>query len=115
VGLLALILLACSAILLGLSTWVWVSLIAMFGFGFFRLAFKINNNTLVQTTIPDALRGRVMSIYNLDNGLTPLASMTLGLVAEFWPANLVVVFVGVVCLVLTIFAFFSFSDMRRMS
>ena len=115
VGLLALMLLSGSAILLGLSTWVWVSLIAMFGFGFFRLAFKINNNTLVQTTIPDALRGRVMSIYHLDHGLTPLASMTLGLIAEFWPANFVVVLVGVVSLALTIYAFIAYSDMRRMS
>lgn len=115
VGLLSLMLLSCSAILLGLSTWVWVSLIAMFGFGFFRLAFKINNNTLVQTTIPDALRGRVMSIYHLDHGITPLASMTLGLIAEFWPANFVVALVGMVSLALTIYAFIAYSDMRRMS
>ncbi|MDE2939962.1 MAG: MFS transporter [Chloroflexota bacterium] len=115
VGLLALMLLSASAILLGFSTWVWLSLVAMFGFGFFRLAFKINNNTLVQTTIPDALRGRVMSIYHLDHGLTPLASMTLGLIAEFWPANFVVVLVGVISLVLTIYAFIAYSDMRRMS
>ena len=115
VGLLALMFLSASAILLGLSTWVWVSLIAMFGFGFFRLAFKINNNTLVQTTIPDALRGRVMSIYHLDHGITPLASMTLGLIAEFWPANFVVVLVGVISLALTIYAFIAYSDVRRMS
>ena len=115
VGLLALMLLSGSAILLGFSSWVWVSLAAMFGFGFFRLAFKINNNTLVQTTIPDALRGRVMSIYHLDHGLTPLASMTLGLIAEFWPANFVVALVGMISLALTIYAFIAYSDMRRMS
>ncbi|MCY4365558.1 MAG: MFS transporter [Chloroflexi bacterium] len=114
VGLVALMFLAGSAIVLGISTWMWVSLAAMFGIGFFRLVFKINNNTLVQTTIPDGLRGRVMSIYNLDNGLTPLASMTLGLMAEFWPVNLVVLVVGIVSLALAIFAFASFSDVRRM-
>ena len=113
VGLLALMLLAGSAILLGASTWLWVSLVAMFGFGFFRLAFKINNNTLLQTTIPDALRGRVMSIYHLDHGITPLASMTLGLIAEFYPANLVVLMVGILSLALTIYAFVAFSDVRR--
>ena len=114
VGLLALMLLAGSAILLGASSWLWVSLVAMFGFGFFRLAFKINNNTLLQTTIPDALRGRVMSIYHLDHGITPLASMTLGLIAEFYPANLVVLMVGALSLLLTIYAFVAFSDVRRM-
>ena len=114
VGLLALMLLAGSGILLGASSWLWVSLVAMFGFGFFRLAFKINNNTLLQTTIPDALRGRVMSIYHLDHGITPLASMTLGLIAEFYPANLVVLMVGALSLLLTIYAFAAFSDVRRM-
>ena len=114
VGLVALMFLACSAILLGISTWLWVSLAAMFGLGFFRLVFKINNNTLVQTTIPDALRGRVMAIYNLDNGLTPLASMALGLMAEFWEVNLVVLVVGIISLALSIYAFVAFSDMRRM-
>ena len=114
VGLLALMLLAGSAIILGMSTWLWVSLGAMFGLGFFRLIFKINNNTLIQSTIPDALRGRVMSIYHLDHGLTPLASMTLGLLAEFWPANLVVAGVGLLSLILALYAFVSFSDIRRM-
>ena len=114
-GLLALMFLSGSAILLGASTWLWVSLAAMFGFGFFRLVFKINNNTLLQTTVPDTLRGRVMSIYHLDHGITPLASMTLGLLAEFWPANLVVLGVGILALVLTIYAFIVFSDVRRMT
>ena len=114
-GLLALVFLSGSAILLGASTWLWVSLAAMFGFGFFRLVFKINNNTLLQSTVPDALRGRVMSIYHLDHGITPLASMTLGLFAEFWPANLVVLGVGILALVLTIYAFIAFSDVRQMT
>jgi MFS family permease len=114
VGLIALILLAGSAILLGVSTWLWVSLAAMFGLGFFRLVFKINNNTLVQSTIPDGLRGRVMAIYHLDHGITPLASMTLGLLAEFWAANLVVILVGLVSLVLALYAFLAFPDIRRM-
>ena len=35
-----------------------------------------------------------MSIYHLDHGITPLASMTLGLIAEFYPANLVVLMVA---------------------
>ena len=114
VGLLALLLLAGSALLLGLSTWLWVSLAAMFGLGFFRLIFKINNNTLVQTTIPDSLRGRVMSIYHLDHGITPLASMALGLMAEFVAANLVVMMVGVISLALALYAYLAFSDIRRM-
>ena len=54
-----------------------------------------------------------MSIYHLDHGITPLASMTLGLIAEFYPANLVVLMVGILSLALTIYAFVAFSDVRR--
>jgi hypothetical protein len=114
VGLLALMLLAGSAIALGVSTWLWVSMAAMFGLGFFRLVFKINNNILVQSTIPDALRGRVMSIYHLDHGITPLASMTLGLMAEFLAANLVVMLVGLLSLALALYAFLTYADIPRM-
>jgi hypothetical protein len=114
VGLLALMLLAGSAIALGVSTWLWVSMAAMFGLGFFRLIFKINNNILVQSTIPDSLRGRVMSIYHLDHGITPLASMTLGLMAEFLAANLVVMLAGLVSLALALYAFLTYADIRQM-
>ena len=113
-GFLALMLLAASAITLGMSTWLWVSMAAMFGMGFFRLTFKINNNTHIQTTIPDDLRGRVMAIYHLDHGFTPLASMTLGLMIQFWDANLVIMLVGAASLALALWAFMAFSDIRRM-
>jgi MFS family permease len=113
-GLAALMLLAGSTIVLGISTWLWVSLSAMFGLGFFRLVFKINNNTLLQSNTPDSLRGRVMSIYHLDHGITPLASMALGLAAEFWKANLVVMVVGILSLALATYAFLAYGDIRQM-
>ena len=113
-GFAALILLTLCAVSLGVSTWLWVSMVAMFGMGFFRLTFKINNNTHVQSTIPDTLRGRVMAIYHLDHGLTPLASMGIGLMAEFWDVNLVIVVAGSAALALSIWAFAAFSDVRQM-
>lgn len=37
------------------------------GLGFFQYIFRVGNNTLIQTMVPDALRSRMMSIYMLDN------------------------------------------------
>jgi hypothetical protein len=114
-GLLALMLLSCSAIALGISTWLLVSLAAMFCLGFFRIAFQINNNTLLQTSIPDGLRGRVMALYHLDHGFTPLAGMVVGLMAELMSANLVVTLVGLISLSLALYAFLSYTDVRRLA
>jgi MFS family permease len=114
VGLIALLLLCCSVIALGASTWLLVSLAAMFCIGFFRLAFQVNNNTLLQLSTPDSIQGRVMSIYHLDHGFTPLAGMMVGLMAEFMSVNLVVVLVGSASLALALYAFFAYKDVRRM-
>jgi MFS family permease len=48
----------------------------------------VSCNTIVQTLVPDEMRGRVMSLYNLALlGLTPLGSLVVGGVAErFSPA-----------------------------
>jgi predicted MFS family arabinose efflux permease len=114
-GLLALMLLSGSVIALGISTWLLVSLAAMFCLGFFRIAFQINNNTLLQTSIPDGLRGRVMALYHLDHGFTPLAGMVVGLMAELMSANLVVTLAGLASLGLALYAFLSYTDVRRLA
>ena len=115
IGLLALTLLAGAVLALGLSTRLLVSLAAMFCIGFFRIAFQINNNTLLQSRIPDGLRGRVMALYHLDSGFTPLASMAVGGMASFLPVQQVVVLVGLCSLTLTIDAFCAYTDVRRMA
>ena len=114
VGMIALILLSCSIIALGISGWLLVALAAMFCMGFSRIAFQINNNTLLQSTIPDGLRGRVMALYHLDHGFTPLAIIGVGAMAELLPTRLVVELVGGTSLALAVFAFVAFRDVRRM-
>ncbi len=115
IGLLALTLLSGAVLTLGLSTRLLVSLAALFCMGFFRMAFQINNNTLLQSRIPDGLRGRVMALYHLDSGVTPLASMAVGGMASFLPVQRVVVLVGLCSLTLAIYACFAYADVRRMA
>ena len=66
------------------STWYFSSMAFLAGLGFFQYIFRVGNNTLIQTIVPDALRGRVMSIYMLDNGLTPLATMAISFLIHVW-------------------------------
>ena len=111
----ALALLSGSVIVLGLSPWLRVSLTAMFCMGFFRMAFQINNNTLLQSSIPDGLRGRVMALYHLDGGFTPVASMAVGGMASVLPVQRVVVLVGSLSLLLALSAFCAYPDVRRLA
>lgn len=66
------------------STRYFSSMAFLAGLGFFQYIFRVGNNLLVQTTVPDALRGRVMGIYMLENGLTPLATMGISFLIHVW-------------------------------
>ncbi len=60
-----------------------LSLLLLFGIGFWFIFFINTANALVQSLVPDDLRGRVMSIYTLTFfGFMPLGSLVAGEVAE---------------------------------
>jgi MFS family permease len=55
--------------------------LAMAGFGF--VTQNASSNTLVQSIVPDELRGRVMAVYTLMFfGTSPLASLMAGSLAQ---------------------------------
>jgi len=63
------------------------------GCGASMVVFSATVNTALQVTTPDALRGRVMSVYSLVNGgFTPAGALFTGGVAELWgaPAELAI-------------------------
>src|SRR6266540_1766495 len=51
--------------------------------GFAQITFQATCNTILQLTTPDALRGRIMSLYAVVfAGVTPFGALTVGYVAE---------------------------------
>ena len=75
----------CAFILLfSQSHWLWVSFAMLTGLGFSQYVFRVANSTLIQTVVPDEFRSRVMSIYMLDHGITPMATLLIGLFIDFW-------------------------------
>jgi MFS family permease len=57
------------------------------------------SNTLIQSMVPDELRGRVMSVYSMMfMGMAPLGALSAGALAEHLGAPLAVILGGVVCI-----------------
>ena len=68
-------------IFFGMSSHLVLSLVIIGILGFFNTGFRLANNALIQSRVPDALRGRVLSIYNMDHGFQPVGSVLLGIMA----------------------------------
>jgi MFS family permease len=52
------------------------------GVGFSSMIYMTVNNTVIQTVVPDEVRGRVMSVMMMSWGLMPLGAFPAGLIAE---------------------------------
>ena len=91
---------AIMVILLSQSNLPWIAFLLLAAVGFSIMTFKVNNNTLVQILAPDALRGRILSIYQLDHAITPLSYSLLGGCADLFSAPTAMAVSGTLGLVL---------------
>jgi MFS family permease len=78
VQLFALLLLSLALIGFAMSQELWVALLFLVLAGFFEMIFLATNQTLLQLSIPDDLRGRVTSMVNLNAALAPLGGLIAG-------------------------------------
>ena len=76
---------------------VVVAMIALAAAGFCMSTTSAMANTIVQTTAPDALRGRVMAVYTtIFSGTAPVGALLTGAIAERFSAAVAVGFGGFV-------------------
>lgn len=83
---------------------VWMAAVTLAGSGFCASNTMSMANTIVQTTAPDELRGRVMAVYTtVFMGTMPLAGLVAGLIADRWNVETsMLVGGGIVAIVATI-------------
>jgi sugar phosphate permease len=74
----SLFLLAVTLVGFAFSTTLWMALPLLALAGFFEIMFLTTNQTLLQLSIPDNLRGRVTSVVNLNAILMPLGGLLAG-------------------------------------
>jgi MFS family permease len=77
----------------------WLSAVLLIPAGFCLMIEMGSSNTLIQSMVPDRLRGRVMSVYSMMfMGMAPIGSLLAGASAERFGAPDTVVVAGVVCM-----------------
>ena len=96
------------------SHWFLTSMLLLGGLGFCQYIFRVGNSTLLATITPDALRGRVMSIYFLDNGFTPLATLLISVLVHFWTPTGAFTVIGAVCVALAVLQLVFFRQVRQL-
>ncbi len=95
------------------STWIVASLALVVIVGGTSTLMMSLANTLLQGIVPDAMRGRVMSVYTLiAGGLMPLGSMLLGSLGEAIGVPLAVGLGGVVTIAVAIVFVRGLEDVR---
>lgn len=81
------------------SQWFAFSMLLMPLIGFSIMRQNAGGNSLLQTTVPDEYRGRLMALYTMVvTGLTPIGSLASGLFAERFGARAVVAAGALLCL-----------------
>ena len=75
---------ALTTMLFSTTSTLTTSMVVMVVMGAMHMFYMASNNTLIQTIVPDRLRGRVLSLFMLDFALTSIgAAMAGAIVREF--------------------------------
>lgn len=87
-------------ILFSLSRSFWLSALLLVPAGFSMMVQMASSNTLIQSMVPDELRGRVMAVYSMMfMGMAPLGALLAGTLAGRLGAPLTVALGGGACIV----------------
>lgn len=98
------VMLACGGFGASLILFAWsrnfvVSMLLLVPVGFSMMVQMASSNTLIQSMVPDRLRGRVMALYSMMFvGMAPFGALLSGLLANLIGAPLTVAVGGVVCI-----------------
>ena len=108
----SLLLLSLSLIGFALSPHLWMALICFVLAGFFEMIYLTTNQTLLQLSIPDALRGRVTGIVSLNAGLFPVGALIGGIGADLVGPRLITIILSSIAAAIAIVVYFASPTIR---
>ena len=101
-------------IALGFNTEASFALVLLALIGWGTVTQLVMMNTIVQTEVPDTLRGRVFSVYFWAlQGVAPLGSIVIGVLAQNWGVPMAAIVGGAVCLLGIVFIRLTLRDVRK--
>jgi MFS family permease len=101
-------------VLLGLSHWLWISIVLMGITGYGLMNQIVASNTIVQTVVEDGKRGRVMSFYTIALlGSAPIGSLLSGSLAARIGVQATFVVSGVACGLTALWFWRQLPEIRR--
>lgn len=93
-----------------------LALLTLVGIGIFAIFIMNMANILVQSNVPDDLRGRVMSIYSMIFfGFMPIGSFLMGQIAEIWNEPLALLIGGGAVLLTAIGLYLFIPQIRKLA
>lgn len=106
---------ATALLLFSQSRWFVLSLICLAGVSWALVTHSTVCNTILQTNVPDALRGRIMGIYAFTfGGLAPLGNLQGGAVAHYLGAPFAISLGAVLCGLFTVTVFLIVPGLRHL-
>ena len=90
--------------------WLSVLLLALVGAG--QVCFRTISRVIIQIEAPRNLMGRVMSVFNLDQGMRSIGSIILGAAATLFGASLGIALTAAVSLIVTTTLFYRLLGKR---
>jgi MFS family permease len=101
-------------LLFGLSSNFILTMVALAFAGGAMVAVNTTMNTIVQSTVPEELRGRILSVWTLCTvGFMPLGNLQSGIVAEQWGAPTSIIVNTILFVIITGIVFLLIPKMRR--
>ena len=101
-----------SLFLFAVSTWPPLSMMLLLIAGGMITSFMTINTALIQSHVSDAMRGRVMSLREIANGIGPTGSLLFGALAERSSAPFALEVLGIACLAVSILLAYLLSRVR---
>jgi MFS family permease len=109
------LILAVALVLVAFSSWFPVTLALMLAVGWGTVTYSATSNTVIQTIVPDVLRGRIMSLYTIVMvGLMPISGLFLGFLADRLGTAAAMGIGGVLWGLIAVTAFGVSARMRRL-